>query len=242
MNSAALEPRVLAVHLRQGPAGRALVDVELGDFGLDRRHDLDRAAAGADHGDALAGEVDVVAPLGGVEGRALKVLQPRDRRHLRHRELAAGGDQDVGLVRAGAGLEQPAAALLVPAGALHLGAGADPVEDAEAAGDALDVGADLGPGRVAARPAVGREGELVEVGGDVAGGAGVGVVLPDAADPLALLEDGDVLVALAPQHRGGADAAEAAADDRDRGPAATQRRTPPARSRRRARRALAPPP
>ena len=46
---------------------------------------------------------------------------------------------------------------------------------------------------------------------------GVGVRLPDAADPLALLEDGDVLVALALQHHGGADAAEAAADDRDRG-------------------------
>ena len=48
--------------------------------------------------------------------------------------------------------------------------------------------------------------------GDVAGGAGVGVVVPDAADALALLEDGDVLVAGALQHHGGADAAEAAAD------------------------------
>ena len=57
------------------------------------------------------------------------------------------------------------------------------------------------------------------MGGDVAGGARVGVVLPDAADPLALLEDGDVLVALALQHRRGADAAEAAADDRDGRPA-----------------------
>ena len=52
---------------------------------------------------------------------------------------------------------------------------------------------------------------------DVAGGAGIGVVVPDAADPLAALEDGDVLVPGAAQHGDGADAAEAAAHDGDRG-------------------------
>jgi hypothetical protein len=86
-----------------------------------------------------------------------------------------------------------------------------------AAGDVLEVGLDLGLRRVAARPpGVGRERELVEVRRDIAGGAGVGVVVPDAADALAALEDRDVLVARAAQQRDRADAAEAAADDGDR--------------------------
>ena len=94
--------------------------------------------------------------------------------------------------------------------------GADPVEHAVAPRDVLEVGLDLGLRRVAARPArVRLEGELVEVRGDVAGGAGIGVVVPDAADPLAALEDRDVVVAGAAQHHGRADAAEAAADHGD---------------------------
>src|SRR4051794_2068631 len=58
------------------------------------------------------------------------------------------------------------------------------------------------------------------MGGDVAGSARVGVVLPNAADPLALLEDDDVLIALALQHHRSADTAEATADDRNGRPAA----------------------
>jgi hypothetical protein len=41
--------RVLEVHLRERPAGRALIDVHLIDDRLDARHDLDRAAASAQH-------------------------------------------------------------------------------------------------------------------------------------------------------------------------------------------------
>src|SRR6185503_19105307 len=86
-----------------------------------------------------------------------------------------------------------------------------------AARGVLEVGLDLGLRRVAARPArVGSEGELVEVRGDVAGRARIGVVVPDAADPLAALEHGDVVVAGALEHRGGADATEPAADDSHR--------------------------
>jgi hypothetical protein len=40
--------------------------------------------------------------------------------------------------------------------------------------------------------------------------------MPDPADPLAALEDGDVVVAGAAEHGDGADAAETAAHDRDR--------------------------
>jgi hypothetical protein len=40
------------------------------DLRLDARYDLDGGGARADHRDALAGQVDVVVPAGGVESRA----------------------------------------------------------------------------------------------------------------------------------------------------------------------------
>ena len=103
------------VHLRHGPPRRALVDVDPLDDRLDRGHDLDRAAPCPDHRHPLAGEVDVVAPLRRVERRALEAVEPRDRRHGRDRQLAAGREQDVGLVLARARLQDPLAALAVPA-------------------------------------------------------------------------------------------------------------------------------
>ena len=55
-------------------------------------------------------ERHVVAPLGGVEGRAVEAVEPRQRRHRRHRELPAGGEENVGLVVSGARREPPLAA------------------------------------------------------------------------------------------------------------------------------------
>ena len=52
-------------------------------------------------------------------------------------------------------------------------------------------------------------------------GSASGVEAPDAADPLPALEDGEVLVAVAAKDQRGADAAEAPADDGDRGTAAS---------------------
>ena len=118
-------------------------------------------------------ELDVVAPFGGVEGRTVEALEPGDRRHLRHRQLAAGGDQHVGLVRARARLRAPLAALARPSSRASPRCRADPIEHAVAARDILEVLLDLGLRRVAARPArVRRERELVQVRGDVARGAG----------------------------------------------------------------------
>jgi hypothetical protein len=205
------------VHLRDRPPRRALVDVDVLDDRLDGGHHLDGTAAGADHRHPPAGEVDVVAPSRGVERGALEAVQASDRRHRRHRELAAGGEEHVGLVRAGAGLQHPRGSLGVPACGLHLGGGADALQYPVASRDVLEIGLDLGLGGEAARPArVRGEGELVEVRRDVAGGTGVGVVVPDAADPFGALEHGDVVVAGAMQHRDGADAAEAPTDDGDR--------------------------
>jgi hypothetical protein len=205
------------VHLRDRPAGRALVDVDVLDERLDRGHGLDRATAGADDGDALAGELDVVAPLRGVKRGAGEAVEAGDRGQLGDGELPAGGDQHVRFVVAVARFEQPRVAVLLPVRARDLDVRVDALEHAVAAGDVFEVLLDLGLGREAPRPArVGRERELVQVRGHVAGGAGIGVVVPRAADALAAVEDGHVVVAGAAQHDGGGDAAEARADDSDR--------------------------
>ena len=97
---------------------------------------------------------------------------------------------------------------------VHLGAQPNAVEHAVAPRHVLHVGLDLCSRRVAPRPVrVGREGELVEVRGHVAGDARIGVEVPDAADPVAALEDRHVVVALPAEHHGRADPAEAAAHD-----------------------------
>jgi hypothetical protein len=51
---------------------------------------------------------------------------------------------------------------------------------------------------------------------DVAARARIRVLVPDAPEPLAPFEDGDVVVAGPAKHGGGSDSAEAAADDRER--------------------------
>ena len=99
-----------------------------------------------------------------------------------------------------------------------LDAGADQVEDAVLAGGPLDVAEDLVLPGVAVRPrGVGRERPRVEGGRHVARRVGVGVLAPDAADAVGLLEHGDVAVSRALQLDGGAQAAEAGTDDGDRG-------------------------
>src|SRR4029077_1466384 len=95
--------------------------------------------------------------------------------------------------------------------------------------DVLQVVLDLGLRRVTARPArVWLERELVQMRRHIAGRAGIGVVVPHAADPLAALEDGHVLMARALEHHGRPDTAEAGADHDDRlrpaSPAAMQAR------------------
>jgi len=93
----------------------------------------------------------------------------------------------------------------------------DPVGDAEAPRHVLHVLLDLGLVRVAVRPVrVRRERELIQVRRHVAPRAGIRVVVPDAADPLAALEHRHVVVARPSQHDRGADAAKATSDHCDR--------------------------
>ncbi len=118
----------LALQLAHGPVGvrhdprrRALEDVHPPHLGLDPGDELDRRGAGADHGHALAGEVVVVVPARGVEGRAREVLEAGQVGHERLRQRPLGGDQHVGAERPLRGLDQPAGLGLVPPGRLQLG-------------------------------------------------------------------------------------------------------------------------
>ena len=56
----------------------ALVELKFRDFADDARHDLDGAGTGTDHRHALAGEVDVVVPLRGMESGTLEFGETRD--------------------------------------------------------------------------------------------------------------------------------------------------------------------
>ena len=113
--------------------------------------------------------------------------------------------------------KRPAGALLVPAGAAHPGMpkrqwGSNSV----LLGAVVEVGADLGLGRVGPRPvALDLERERVEVRGDVAGAARIAVVVPGAADAAPLLEQDEVLEAGLLQPDGHAQPAGSGSDDRD---------------------------
>ena len=90
---AALDARRRPVGVRQDPRRGALEDVHLADAVGDLRHELDRRGAGADDRDALAGEVVVVVPLGGVEHRALEAAHAPDPRHRRVAQRAGRVDR-----------------------------------------------------------------------------------------------------------------------------------------------------
>jgi len=102
----------------------------------------------------------------------------------------------------------------VPGGVVDRGAEPEPVHHLRALRDPPQVGLDLGLGRERPRPVrVRREGERVELGGDVAGGTGIGVVAPGAADVVAALDHEEVLLAVLGEPDRHAETAEAGADD-----------------------------
>ena len=177
--------RVGVVELRERPAGRALVDGERRDLVRDRGHDLDGAAARPDHGHALARQRHVVAPLRGVERGPGERRQPRQRWDARLRELPAGGDQDVGRDASRRWSRAPSAPR--PSA---------PSAPRSTAAPRRPSAARRPPRRPGSRPAarsgattrVRRERELVQVRRDVARRARIRVVVPDAAEPLAALE------------------------------------------------------
>ena len=206
---------VLPVHPRQDPRRRALEHHQPVGLPLELRDELDRRGAGADDGDPLADQVDVVVPPRGVEDRPGEGPQARQVGVGRLDQAAAAADEQVGGQRAAAGLEPPERRRVVPGAAEQLGVEVQLWADAEVVADPLQVGPDLRLPAEGPRPVrVRREGERVEMAGHVAGATGIGVVAPGAADAAGPLEHHDVALARLSEPHGGPDAGEAAADHR----------------------------
>ena len=166
-------------------------------------------------GDALAGQVDGVVPAGGVEERAAEGLDALDLGQPRLGEAAGRGDEGPGGDLAGRRTDLPALRRRRPrrrarARCRRRCAPVTPYS----LGDALEVGLDLGLRGVRRRPVgVAGEGERVELAGDVAARAGVGVVAPGAADVVGLLDDHEVGLAVLGELDRCAEAGEAGPDD-----------------------------
>jgi hypothetical protein len=186
------------------------------DLGRDRRDDLDRRRAGADDRDPLAAQVDGVVPPGRVHRRAREVADPRDVRQLRLGEDPGRPDDVARRDRAAVrGRQAPEVRVLVPLGARHGGGQPQPGPQPVVVDELLGVGLQLVARRVHARPRLLAERELVAERRDVDLDAGIAVPVPGAADPVAFLEQDEVLDARSLDRDGGADAREARADDRD---------------------------
>ena len=85
----------LAVVQRRAPVRRALEHREMADLAGNGLDGLHAGGAGADHGDALAGEIHrLLRPSRGVEGRSLEIVAPLDPRQGRRRQRPDRGDQE----------------------------------------------------------------------------------------------------------------------------------------------------
>ena len=207
--------RVGAVAARHEPVAGPLEDDEPVDLLRDLGHELDGARPGADHGHALAAQVVVVVPPGGVEAVAGEAVEPFDPGVGLAVELAGGDDHRLALPAAPVGARRrPDAAVLVPAACGHLDVAGDAPVDPVLAGDVAQVFEDLGLRRAEPQPVAAlRERVRVEVARDVAGRARIAVVEPGAAELGRPVEQGDVVEAVGLQLDAGADAAEPGPDD-----------------------------
>ncbi|MGY4622352.1 hypothetical protein ACVWY3_000108 [Bradyrhizobium sp. USDA 4486] len=184
-----------AVMRRQREVRRALEHGEMRGLLGDQRDRLDRRRSGADHGDALAGEIDpVMRPAPGEIDLALEILDAVDLRRFRRGEAAGGHDvMAAGDGRAVVGRELPALGCLVPSGFGDLGPEADVAPEIVAVGDEAEIAQDLGLGRVFLGPGpgaleLGIESVAVVDGLDIAARSGVAVPVPGAANVAGLFE------------------------------------------------------
>ena len=210
----ALGARVAPVVARDHPRRGALVDVEVGRDLLHLGHDLDRRRAGADHRDALAGQVDGVVPPGGVEQRPGEGVEPVDVGQAWLGQAAGGGDQDLRAAPRRSTYDTASAGPSRPRRRARARCRSRSVAEAVVVGDAAQIGLDLRLGGVRRRPVgVAGEGERVELAGHVAAGTGIGVVAPGAADVVGLLDHHEVGLAVLEELDRGAEPGEAGADD-----------------------------
>src|SRR4051794_13625558 len=186
------------VTCRDGVLRGSLEDVEVAGLLGDHRDRLHTARSGADHADALAGEVHAsVGPGTGVVGVALERIAAWDVRDLPGGQAADRGDEElrrdaVALV----GFDFPPAGRLVEVSGGHPGLELSVAAEVESIGDVVEVTEDLRLLWVLAAPLpllheLLVEREAVHVGLGVATGAGVAVPVPGAADVIADFVDLD---------------------------------------------------
>lgn len=158
-------------------------------------------------------------PARRMERRAGEARAPGDVWKGRSTQAAAARDDDRRPQRRAAlGRDLPRVAGRVEARRDHAGAEAEVPTEPEAIGAAPQVVEDLALRRELAGPVgVGRERERVEVRRHVAGGPGVVVVAPGAADVAGLLEDDEVVDPRLLESDRHAEPREARAEDQDAG-------------------------
>ena len=187
--------RRFEIRTRHHPARRALEHFQLAHGFYQLRNNLNAAGAGADHRHALSGEVVVVVPARAVNLLALELLQAFDvreagvgQRPLGHHRGAAAHHLAFfqrGFPQAGFLLERQIGDVAVEANVFF---------QIEFVHQIVDVIENLVAAGKAARPLrVGRERIGVQIGGDVAGGARVGVVPPGAADAVAPFQNHEII-------------------------------------------------
>ena len=153
-------------------------------------------------------------PTGGVEDRALEVVEPRPVRITRDVEEPDRAHEHVTLIRAPVvEANRPHVAIVVPGGRLHGDAEFQVRAETELVDRLLEVLLQLRLLRVGARPVVGLEREAVEMRPDVDLGAGVRVVPPGPADTEGRLVDRERVDACPPQLHANRDPAEPGTDD-----------------------------
>ena len=136
--------RVVAVETGKDPRGGALIHVELPHSLGQLGDDLDGRGSGADDGDALAGQVEVMVPPGGVEDVALELVETVNVRQRRLGQRTHGRDHEIRREGPLRGAHVPPRLLGVPAHLVNLAAESVSVEHLVLAGDLPDVGLDFG--------------------------------------------------------------------------------------------------
>ena len=181
--------RCRTVMRRQGEVRCALENGEVRGLGGDQRDRLDARRARADHGDALAGQIDLlVRPAAGEVDFALEVADAVDLRRLGRGEAAARHDVvAAGDRRAIACRQMPALGILVPFRFGDRRAEPDVPSQVVAIGDEAEIAQDLGLGGVLLRPLprrlqLGVERVAVVRRLDIASRTGIAVPVPGAAD------------------------------------------------------------
>ena len=180
---------------RRAPVGRALEDGQRRDLVGDDRDHLDAARSGADHGDALAREVDGrCRPPARVVRLAAEVLAPGHVWVERHREHAGGGDQESSVVLGAVGGDHgPRRRGVVPGGGGDLDAEPHVATEVEPVDHVVEVALGLGLlGEVLLPHPLVEEVLREQVGVGVAlrvePGPGVPVPIPGAPHAVARLE------------------------------------------------------